>query len=517
MAPSVDSTALPPPARVPKLRFRNPLPSDQASLSSQQSHGTGSPSASLQSRSSTPDSNPAASSISRPSLDAASLSPPSLASTTSSAASSNESRSSKKRNKAGSVLSFLSLKEPSHSALEHYAEQQRKQAAGKASSTTLSQSTNNYANQKLPANVPKVNSKWNGVPSLKKNHCSTASASSKDNRSSVASRGSLGAHVKGISWNDSRLTVMTDGARNPPNSMVSPVASMSNMTNGSDSALTSSPLSTTLPEITYYFPDALDMSDAMPSATTITEDRPSSELAARLSDSTWETRSSMDESLDFRADSPASSTDSVDTVVRDTADNIFRRLNDQPHHNLWGDDAHAAQTPDEDYVPESHNFLFSEQRVVQTETKDSAMVESPVLSAPLVSAAIPHYAPSRPIQNFSRPTSSSGFRPPNFRSLSMSSYRRAPSASALPTLYEVSLASSTESLGTVRDNRDRDGDTYSIAPSTIAPSELSKHWYESPRERLGLGGRLKMNDVSPWDSQGETRASRVFRRRSAEV
>jgi hypothetical protein len=66
-------------------------------------------------------------------------------------------------------------------------------------------------------------------------------------------------------------------------------------------------------------------------------------------------------------------------------------------------------------------------------------------------------------------------------------------------LYEASLASTDD----FQNDRDDDDDSYSIAPSTIAPSELSMHWYESPRERLGLGRRLQINDVSPWEEQRE--------------
>lgn len=75
--------------------------------------------------------------------------------------------------------------------------------------------------------------------------------------------------------------------------------------------------------------------------------------------------------------------------------------------------------------------------------------------------------------------------------------------SGLPTLYEASLASndSADSDETIRD--DKDADTYSVAPSTVAPSELSAHWHDSPRERLGLGGRLRMNAALPWEGQGE--------------
>lgn len=133
------------------------------------------------------------------------------------------------------------------------------------------------------------------------------------------------------------------------------------------------------------------------------------------------------------------------------------------------------------------------------------MASSPISAMPIELPSSPssvaYYAPTKPIHNFSRPMSMMDFRPSTNRTPTISAYRRPPSTSALPTLYEASFASSTESFNTVRED---DGDTQSIAPSTIAPSEMSKHWYESPRERLGLGGRLKMNDVSPWDNQGET-------------
>lgn len=487
MAPSsnVDLTAHSPPARIPKLKYRNPLPSDQVSLSSQLSQSTGNSSASVQERPTTPGSQ-AATSSSRPSCDTASLTSPSLASTASSAASSNDSRSSKKKKKTGSVLGFLSLKEPSQLALEQFAEKERKQTAGKGTSSPSSKTSSTYFGQKLPPNVPKVNSKWDGVPDAVKNRYSTTTISSKDHtkdyRSSVSSRGSLGAQLKATTWNESKVTVRSNETRNPPNSIASPVSSTSDLSVVEHISIRgSSPSTTTLPEISYYFPHGAAAN--APAAIPV-------ESPPRLSSSTYDTRSSIDESLDFRADSPASSTDSVDTIVRDTADTIFRKLNDQSQPTCWTGDAPAVQPLDDECVPDTHDFLFSEQPIVE-HTKHDSPIEAP---------EVPHYAPSRPVQNFSRPMSSNtSSRPSSVRSSTMSSYRRTPSSSALPTLYEASLAS-TESLDTIRD----DGDAQSIAPSTIAPSELSKHWYESPRERLGLGGRLRMNDVSPWDNHGET-------------
>ncbi|KAM0714912.1 hypothetical protein Q7P37_009377 [Cladosporium fusiforme] len=71
--------------------------------------------------------------------------------------------------KKNGMLGFLTLKEPSTSALEQFAEQQKKAAAAKTAaakvggrSTAVGQP--NVSTQKLPEHVPKVNSKWDGLP-----------------------------------------------------------------------------------------------------------------------------------------------------------------------------------------------------------------------------------------------------------------------------------------------------------------------------------------------------------------
>ncbi|KAH6878792.1 hypothetical protein BKA58DRAFT_453031 [Alternaria rosae] len=502
MAPNADLTAQSPLARMPKLKYRNPLPSDSLSIADSASQDTGPDSAYSQEPPATPDSN-APSNISRPSFDTTSLTSSSLASISSSNSSSNGSKSSKKKKK-GSVLGFLSLKEPSQVALEQFKEQQRKQNLNSGTSTPQSRASSNYVGQKLPNSVPKVNSKWDGVPESVKHRYSTASAYSKDNRISVSSKGSFGSPLKNAPWNESRFSVMTDGTRNPPNSIAS--ASISNLTiRDGPSGPGSSPSTTTLPEMSYYFPDDPAASGALPprSESAGASYDPTTQSPIRLSDSTSSDRPSIDGSVDSRPHSPASSTTSADTIVMDTADTIFRKLNDRPNSGAWGTDAHAVQAPTENKsvdVPDSHDFLFQPQPVVERrQSEPLAIYESP-----LAASSIPHYAPQRPVQNFSRPMATKG-PPPVQRSTHTPHYRRTPSAPVLPTLYEASLAS-TDDLREDRDDDD-DDDSYSIAPSTIAPSELSKHWYESPRERLGLGRRLQINDVSPWDEQRGATAS----------
>jgi hypothetical protein len=87
------------------------------------------------------------------------------------------------------VLGFLSLKEPSTSALEEFAEQERKKAAqkgGKASTIMMS----GVSSQKLPEHVPKVNSKWDGLPPSARK--SKDKDKLKDGRTSTISMSSYG-------------------------------------------------------------------------------------------------------------------------------------------------------------------------------------------------------------------------------------------------------------------------------------------------------------------------------------
>lgn len=71
-----------------------------------------------------------------------------------------------KRKSAG-VLGFFMLKEPSTSALEEFAEHEKKKAAQKSTQSNAGV-VNGVSTQRLPNHVPKVNSKWNGLPKADK-------------------------------------------------------------------------------------------------------------------------------------------------------------------------------------------------------------------------------------------------------------------------------------------------------------------------------------------------------------
>ncbi|KAL1636132.1 hypothetical protein SLS58_009981 [Diplodia intermedia] len=67
----------------------------------------------------------------------------------------------KSKKRGSSFFSFLAVKEPTSGALEQYAEAQRKQAAAKGTSFMAGVSS-----QKLPLEVPRVNTKWDGLPQM---------------------------------------------------------------------------------------------------------------------------------------------------------------------------------------------------------------------------------------------------------------------------------------------------------------------------------------------------------------
>ncbi|KAJ4382887.1 hypothetical protein N0V86_002112 [Didymella sp. IMI 355093] len=400
MAPGTDLTARSPPAgpRIPKLKYRNPLPPDQISLPSQ-TPAQETPRPSLQRQSSATSSDVPPSSY-RPSFETtASTTSSNLASITSSNSSSNDSKTSKKKKKSSSVFSFLSLKEPSQLALEQFADQQRKQGndRGSVSPSNASVKTGatggTFASKKLPDNVPKVNSKWDGIPDAVKKRqsiASTTARTSKDTKRSSGSSFGQASQISAMPWNTSEFSVMSNESRGPPNSIMS-VAAVNADIYHNGHYIPTSPSESSLAEPSYYYPQEPMASGALP------VEHP----ATLQADAGSPPKASLDTIRDDRPDSPASSTDSVDTVVRAEAEVIFKKMNDRPQQETsWGDSAPAVQTPSEpeSSVPESHDFLFeipsSTPSPPQSQKNDSPMA-SPAASHTVRYAGSPaHYVPS---------------------------------------------------------------------------------------------------------------------------
>lgn len=90
-----------------------------------------------------------------------------------------------KKKKSG-MLGFLTMKEPSAMALEQFAEAERRKAQEKGSAMNLS----GVSSRKLPEHVPKVNSKWDGLPeTANKNSAEGRSVRSRGNSNATATSG----------------------------------------------------------------------------------------------------------------------------------------------------------------------------------------------------------------------------------------------------------------------------------------------------------------------------------------
>jgi hypothetical protein len=172
------------------------------------------------------------------------------------------------------------------------------------------------------------------------------------------------------------------------------------------------------------------------------------------------------------------------------------------------------------------------QGVVEAEMEDDQLKESqleqhPVADPPAIPAKHPNQnsisftSPSTTRTNFSRPLSYQApvdSKPPSRPSTANTIL---PSTSLeIPTILEASttdnavinFAAISPTRATHHARQYSLDDTASvaesIAASTIAPSEMSARWFQSPRERLGLGGRIKKNEQLPWEMPiGERDAS----------
>lgn len=95
------------------------------------------------------------------------------------------------KRKSSGVMSFLTLREPSTSALEQFAEHERKKAAQKGVKSVAAVMPG-VSSQKIPNHVPKVNSKWDGLPEHAKRGSIDQRDSARMKRSSIISIGSMG-------------------------------------------------------------------------------------------------------------------------------------------------------------------------------------------------------------------------------------------------------------------------------------------------------------------------------------
>ncbi|KAK5132760.1 hypothetical protein LTR08_008645 [Meristemomyces frigidus] len=104
----------------------------------------------------------------------------------------------KKKKKSSGMLGFLTLKEPSTSAWEEFAEAQKKITAEK-SVKTPAVGKPGRPTQKLPDFVPKTNSKWDGLPEASKKKSVDTNGKDRSNRNSVVSASTKQTNRSGLS------------------------------------------------------------------------------------------------------------------------------------------------------------------------------------------------------------------------------------------------------------------------------------------------------------------------------
>ncbi|KAL5421744.1 hypothetical protein PMIN04_005262 [Paraphaeosphaeria minitans] len=518
MAPVTDLAR---PPRIPKLTYRNPLPADDLSLISQTSStSTDAPPSPNDTPLDQPLSTPNCTPVSTPEFDTRSTA--SLASTQSASlassdgSSTRESKAPPTKKKKNCVLSFLTMKEPSQSALDQFADAHRKQSAAKGG-LPPPVGMQGISPQKLPPTVPKVNSKWDGVPeSLKSSRTSILSSKRASTMSSTESQPSPNYTTRTSTinsmMNSSAISVATNDSRGPPNSLASPMHSAIDVgayTPTKPPPRVDSPSFASLPEMTSFFPD----------------DDPSSSAASPRSSAEhpWSppSRPDQDASQVFVTDVDGKlSISEPDIVTVDRADAIFRRLNGGAGEAL--DDYYDGEDEDPD-VPDTHDFLFDVKPILTTPPPRTSSYQAPV--QPIQPTTVPHYVPpGNPPANFSRPRPCRTYSNPPRASTYLHHHKF--SSPALPTLYEASIASTddtdaasdTTEVGRTRTRESTDSaesfSAHSIAPSTapsvatsFTPSVMSASWYRSSRERLGLGGRIRKSDVLPWEQKDSHRAA----------
>ncbi|KAK7613186.1 hypothetical protein BKA81DRAFT_381627 [Phyllosticta paracitricarpa] len=117
----------------------------------------------------------------------------------------------KSKMRAISLLGFLAVKEPSANALDHFARQEQRRAEAKGSISIAS-----VSHQKMPEGVPKVNTKWDGLPEAVKTRPGTSTDRQSTARSFSSSRLSTGTEDSKRSKSTTSTTSTIDFALKTP-------------------------------------------------------------------------------------------------------------------------------------------------------------------------------------------------------------------------------------------------------------------------------------------------------------
>ncbi|EON61983.1 hypothetical protein W97_01201 [Coniosporium apollinis CBS 100218] len=481
------------------------------------------------------------------------------------------------KKKGSSVFGFLSLKEPSANALEQFAELQRKQAAERGvamSAGTLP----GISTRKLPPTVPKVNTKWDGLPeSAKRKEAAkdkrfSASDSIKSGSTTAWSGPFLG-HVRSAVYSS-----QSSGSSNSSNSPASSIEFPSLMNRTASIAASSSstsserrgiskplvpplvkedttvkhrpllktPSQSSLPEISYFFPSTPTTNEDSSVLATPPDMSPLTPVEHSIPQLHPEKHIQVSPAEAYHA--PLD--DAGLTKWPHSADSIV----------IQPPGSETTKAPEAPVTTKSkkwlRGFLAGEAQPVLLKGEalddDASSIASTILQRPESSTGPPPPIPMRlrPLSTPTSPSLDTDTAPPpipqrirpflgSFPSSTMSSGPLTPESDARPDSFKgISLDSSRDSsLASTNDIRPSSAASYSrpssagtiMAPteraetgpstdtrsmhrprdsmdmrslaSSVAPSVLSARWFQSPKERLGLGGRIKKPESLPWEEQ----------------
>lgn len=456
------------------------------------------------------------------------------------------------KKKPNLIISFLTLKEPSQYAFEQYAQQQRKQAAAKGG--RAAGSFMGISSQKLPPTIPKVNSKWDGLPTSTKdkeaikkgNRQSTISTTSRpwkshSNRSSHEPNTSASLHsVHGAP--PSLAASNQRGNERPPllpfsqTTPVEPPALSPVLANSA--ALTRphslQPQSTLTPRSPNSFTDVdvPKLPKDLPPRSSTPLNSPIDELPVTPPDisaipphiilATLATPPHLKTEQEFNdlPQWPLTSSPG-DVIIKSSGPDVLgppstaKRRAKTNNQGFLAGEAQELQLPDDE--AESPRSILKH-KVPPISARSPLRAASPRQTD--VGQAVPmHAPPPAPSFESARGKSaevgvSSKFPYPDRATSALARSDSVPSGINVSGIERSDSTSCENSSTPVKPMRRRfSGETIlsvaestapSIAPSlagSAAPSELSAQWYKSPKERLGLGGNLRYSTAAPWETR----------------
>ncbi|KAI9656946.1 MAG: hypothetical protein M1831_004494 [Alyxoria varia] len=461
----------------------------------------------------------------------------------------------KTKSKKG-LVSLLTLKEPSTLAFEQYAATQRKAAAVKGSQTV---GLSSVSQQKLPENVPKVNSKWDGMPVAARER-SIDSKRSGDSQSFIHSKASTARSKPSSSGSSgSNSWPTSSNPRSPMQASFNPQHSslQTNLTTppaspgfplGFGGQKANPPTSSQSKPAEYgpkSLPSPLPSPDPKPDATPLSSTLP--QQTNDTPDCPQDTRSGTEPELpnspeDLYPESPHTTqlllSSLAETSIPAAPENNTQWPLPTPTSDIiYNPPASPPPIPDKSSRrqsdPRMGNLTINMSDAQNAESENIAQavtLDEPVHYNEPVRRDLP-----RGIPNFTRPFSATppaspgpttpgepdpndvagpfvpSFFEPSSAPMANTLCRASSVDRSLAPIPESDSASVMTTIRSVGDQEDaldeqdaEEGRWIVESSRASISSEMSAQWYQSPRERLGLGGFIKHDTGGlPWPNKVE--------------